>query len=328
MFDLITIGGATRDVFFMTGEAMVVNDLRRHQKLIAFEYGSKIIPEEAKFTYGGGAFNIAVASAKMGLRVSSVMNIGSEGTGSLVIKDLAAVGVNTDHIVRDHKHHTAMSIIVGMPGEDHTMFLYRGANNYLKIHDWRPLRCKWLYLSSLTGESADIIPELFSFARAHNVHVAWNPGSEQLNGGYDDLSSYLEETAVLILNRDEAVKLASSKDKSLAKADEKKLLAELQKMTGGIVIVTDGANGSYLNDGNKEYHEPAAGGEVVETTGAGDAYGATFVAAHILGYGPKYGMKLAAANSGNVVRYIGAQEGLMTFDELSAKIDSKVLPEL
>jgi ribokinase len=323
MFDIITIGGASRDVFFMTSKGRVINDLRHHSKLIAFDYGSKIIPEEARFTYGGGALNTAVACAKMELRVSTVMNIGAEGTGSLVIKDLANVGVNTDHVVRDHAHHTAMSIIVGLPGEDHTMFLYRGSNNNLTIRDWRPLRAKWFFLSSLTGESVDVIPELFSYARAHNIKVAWNPGSEQLAGGYDDLSSYLEETAILIVNREEARQLVASKDKSLSGADEKKILSVLHQMTGGTVVMTDGPNGSYLADGKKEYHEAARADKVVETTGAGDAYGATFVSAIIKGYGNKYAMKLASLNSGSVVGRIGAQEGLLTFAELSSKIESK-----
>jgi sugar/nucleoside kinase (ribokinase family) len=58
----------------------------------------------------------------------------------------------------------------------------------------------------------------------------------------------------------------------------------------------------------------------VETTGAGDSFGSTFVAARIKGYGTKYSMKLAAENAAGVVGQLGAQNGLMTFEELRAKI--------
>ena len=326
MFDIITIGGATRDAFFMTNKGKIINDLHHHSKLLAFDYGAKIIPEDTTFTYGGGALNTAIACAKMGLNVSTVMNVGSEGTGTVIVKDLASAGVNVDHIMRDHKNHTAMSVIVGIPGSDHMMFLYRGANDNLEIRDWRPLRTKWFYLSSLTGESVDIIPELFSFAKAHGVKVAWNPGSEQLLGGYDDLSSYLEETDILILNRDEALQLALSKNKNLKNFDDKNILEILSGMTRGIIIITDGEQGSYLANGKKSYYQEAIAEKVLETTGAGDAYGATFVAAHLLGYGDKYAMKLAAINSGSVVEHLGAQEGLMTFAELRAKIDGNDMP--
>jgi ribokinase len=322
MFDIITIGGASRDVFFMTEEAKLINDLKHHQKLIAFDYGAKIIPEECEFTYGGGALNSAVCCAKIGLKVATVMNIGSEGTGSLVVKDLEADGVSTEFITRDHVNHTAMSIIVSLPNEDHTMFLYRGSNNFLKVHDWRPMRTKWFYLSSLTGESADLIPELFSYARAHDIKIAWNPGCDQLAGGYEDLSSYLEETDVLILNREEAEQLVLSKNKKTRVRDEKILLHEIKQMIRGLVVVTNGEEGSYVTDGERDFFEPAHSVEVLETTGAGDAYGATFVAVHMMGYGLKYAMKMAAQNAASVVRYIGAQKGLLTFSILSAIIDS------
>ncbi len=231
-------------------------------------------------------------------------------------------GVNTEHVVRSHTGHTAMSMIISVPGEDHTMFLYRGASDSLEIHDWRPLKAKWFYVASLTGQSADLIPEIFSYARAHGIKVAWNPGSEQLKGGYEDLSSYLEETAVLSLNREEAESLIRSRKEKVDLRDEKFLLRELYSMTNGIVIVTDGPNGSYATDGKRDYFVPSSSHQPVETTGAGDAYGSTFVAMKILGYGTGFSMKAAAYNAGSVVEQIGAQDGLLTFAELSAKIES------
>jgi len=320
-FDVITIGGASRDVFFVTDEGMVINNLAKHQKLLAFEYGSKIIPKESKFTYGGGGLNAAISLVKLGLKVATVINVGAEGTGTLIVDDLHNYGVHTEFVGRDYTNHTAMSIIVSLPKEDHTAFLYRGANDFLRIHDWRPLRTKWFYVTSLTGESSDILPELFSYARAHDTNIAWNPGKEQLNGGYEDLSSFLEETDILLLNRSEAECLVRSRKPRCRVSDEKVLLKELFDMTKGIVVVTDGENGSYMIDEKNDYYQPAVGKEVVETTGSGDAYGSTFLAVYTLGYGKKHAMKMAAMNAGNVIRYIGAQDGLMTFSDLSAKIE-------
>jgi sugar/nucleoside kinase (ribokinase family) len=200
------------------------------------------------------------------------------------------------------------------------MFLYRGANDFLTVQDWRPLKTSWFYLSSLTGESAEIIPELFSYARAHGIKVAWNPGSDQLQGGYEDLSSYLELTDILTLNRREATSLVLSRNNRTKVNDEKELLAALHEMTGGIVVVTDSENGSYVTDGRTDYYEPKVSAELVESTGAGDAYGSTFVACHLLGYGIKAAMKMAAENAASVISYVGAQKGLMTIEQLRDKI--------
>lgn len=322
MFDIITIGGVSRDVFFLTHEGKVINDLKRHQKVIAFQYGSKIIPDETEFAHGGGGANSAISLSKLGLHTAVILNIGLEGTGSLVMRDLDEAGVSCQHVTRDKDHHTALSMIVSVDGGDHTMFLYRGSNNYLSVEDWRNIHTKWFYIASLTGESAELIPEIFSYARAHNIKVAWNPGSEQLVGGYHDIASYLEDTDILIMNKDEACSLLRSKKSKVDFSDDKAVLIELDKLTSGIVVVTDGERGSFVSNGKKVHHEPAHKAKVIETTGAGDAYGSTFVAFIIKGYGVKHAMKHAAENAANVVSYIGAQKGLMTFSQLSARIDS------
>jgi len=324
VFDCVTIGGASRDVFFMTDKGRVIHDPNSSKKkLVAFGFGSKIIPESTEFSYGGGGANVAVCLARLGLKVSTVLSIGAEGTGSLLVDDLETAGVDTTHVMRNREYHTALSMIVGIPGKDHTMFLYRGANNHMAIRDWRSIKTKWFYLSSLTGDSADMIPELFAYASAHNICIAWNPGSEQLEQGYRDLSDYLEITDILILNRDEAMKLVLSKNNRSNTHDMKHLLGALADMTKGIIVVTDGDNGSYVYDQNEIYHQPAYDAEVIETTGAGDAYGATFLAARFLGCGISFSMKMAAHNSASVIENVGAQEGLMNFDTLRAKIESE-----
>jgi len=327
MFDVITIGGVSRDVFFLTDEGSVINDLKHHQKLIAFEYGSKIIPKETEFTYGGGGANTAISFARMGLHVATIMNIGEEGTGSLVLHELEEAGVSPEHITRDRKNHTALSVIVSVEDDDHTMFLYRGSNNYMHVDDWREVHAKWFFISSLTGESIELIPEIFSYARAHNIQIAWNPGSEQLAGGFTDIASYLTETDVLMMNKDEACNLLRSKEGQISCYDAKVIASKLKELTNGIAVVTDSGLGSYLADEKGVYHEPAHSAKVVETTGAGDAYGSTLVAGIIKGYGHKFAMKLAAENAANVVGYLGAQKGLMTFAELSARIDTGMTNE-
>ena len=324
MFDFITIGGASRDVFFMTSKGKVVkNPYAPTKKLVAFDYGSKIIPETTEFTYGGGGANSALCFEHLGLETSVVISVGAEGTGSLLIHDLESAGVDCHFVVRNHEHHTALSMIVGIPGRDHTMFLYRGANNHLTVDNWRGFKTKWFYLASLTGTSAELIPELFTYASAHNICIAWNPGSEQLEGGYADLKRFLEITDVLILNRDEAMKLILSKNNRLKVHDMKSLLEEMGAVTKGIIVVTDGSNGSYVYDHHKIYSHFAYKVKVVETTGSGDAYGATFVAVRFLGCSIEFSMKMAAYNAASVIKNVGAQKGLMNFDSIRAKIENE-----
>lgn len=317
MFDVISIGGATRDVFFTTEEGKVVNDKRSLSgKMLAFEYGAKIVPEGSYFSYGGGAANTSSCFAKLGLRTGVKINIGSEGTGSLIHKALREKGVNTLLVERDKELHTALSIIISDNG-DHTMFLYRGANNNLKIKKWNRLRrTKWLYVSSLTGKSCENLDGIRSIVEEGKVNLAWNPGSQQLDTGYKGMKKVLKVTSILILNKAEARELVHSECKKKCEDDEV-LLKKLKSYGPQIVVITKGVKGSLAYDGDNVYKVRAEKTETVESTGAGDAYGSTFVGSIILGNDIKSAMKYASLNSASVVSQMGAQEGLMTFKELN-----------
>lgn len=338
MFDVITIGGATRDVFFKTDEGVILSPsslpttlkLRgikklggtssNSGKLLAFEYGAKIVPEDAYFSYGGGGMNTAVSFAKLGLNVAAKINIGAEGTGSLIHKILKANKVNITLVERDQKSHTALSVIVSS-NSDHTMFLYRGANDDLKVKDWSKLKnTKWLYVSSLTGNSEKILAKLSDIISKNGVKFAWNPGSKQLEKGYRYMKLLLKNTSVLILNKAEATELVLSKNKNL-KTDDKNLLFEIIAMGPEIAVITKDGEGSMATDGVQDYYQKSLAAKVKETTGAGDSYGSTFVAGIIKGYNIVESMALASKNAASVVSKVGAQEGLLSFKELSSTLN-------
>ena len=56
----------------------------------------------------------------------------------------------------------------------------------------------------------------------------------------------------------------------------------LTKIKKGIRIITDGKDGVHLYDGKNYYHAEPHKIKVVETTGAGDAFGSSFLAGYLL----------------------------------------------
>jgi len=313
MFDIITIGGATRDVFFKTNEGKIISDKNIPSgRMLGFEYGAKIVPDDTYFSYGGGGMNTAVSFAKLGLKVAAKVNIGSEGTGSLIHKILKEKKVNTGLVARDKNLHTALSIIISDDG-DRTMFLYRGANDNLEIKNWSVLKnTGWLYISSLTGNSENILGKIPDFVLKNKIKLAWNPGSLQLERGYNYMKKLLKTSSILILNEAEAKELLQSKNRNI-KTSDSILLAEIKKMGPEIVVVTKGGKGSYATDGNQNYREKALSAKVMET----------FVAGIIMGRGISEAMKLAAKNAASVVSKVGAQEGLLTIRELKSKNEKR-----
>lgn len=317
MYDVITFGGATRDIFFKTSDGVILpNPKDDKEKMLGFKYGQKIITDNAHFSFGGGAFNSAVSMAKLGLNVAVCINIGRDESAHSIVERLRELGVNTSFVTTDPENHTAMSLILVDKGE-HIAILHRGANNFLNIKDRDKMKeAKWFYITSLTGQSHMILPEIIQFASKYKIKVAFNPGSVQLKSGFNGLKNILKETEILVLNKEEAEELYCSEN--ICKIlDEKALVLSLLKMGPKSVVITDGKNGSYYGDADHIYYEEAfANGREIDTTGAGDAFGSAFLTSIVKGFGKKEALKVASVDAASVVSKVGAQSGLLSMAEI------------
>jgi ribokinase len=85
-----------------------------------------------------------------------------------------------------------------------------------------------------------------------------------------------------------------------------------------IAVVTDGPNGAFVCDGTDTWFMPVYPDPKppYERTGAGDAFASTFVAALDIGKTPAEAIQWAPINSMSVVQKVGAQEGLLTREQL------------
>lgn len=323
MYDVITFGGATRDIFVKTSSGLIFpNPEDEKEKIMAFNYGQKIISDDAYFSFGGGAFNTAVNFRKMGLNTGICINIGVDESAHSIIKKLQEDGIDTSLITVDDNNHTALSIII-MDRKDHIAILHRGANNYLSISNPEKIKnAKWFYISSLTGLSAEILPELIRIADKNNIKVAINPGSKQLNSDHSKLCSILDKVELIILNREEAEELVCNEESCEIIEDNKVLLHKVQKLGPKRVIITEGAKGSYYGDNKIVHFEHAFKKEraTIDTTGAGDAFGSTFVACIIRGMDVPMAQKAAAINASEITQCIGAQECLLTYKQIEDKL--------
>ncbi len=332
-YDLLTIGGATCDIIFFTDEGILIENKKDplREKLLAFEYGAKIRVKEAYFTSGGGACNTAVCFSRLGLKVAPIIRIGNDKNSQIVLENLKKEKIDLKFVQIDKKLSTGFSFIAAIHKEkDHVAFLYRGANDNLQLPAFFP-DTNWIYISSLGGNNwSNILRKSFNLKKTNpSLKIAWNPGSLQLQRGYKGLIKYLKNTDVLILNEDETTELILSfvqrMDFSLEKKSRiKKILymAETIYQWGpNLVVITCGAKGAYVYDGKILHYSPSLKRKRLETTGAGDAFGSSFVAGLILYKNKiKKALKLAIFNSSSVISEIGAQKGLQRKREIKKEI--------
>ncbi len=330
-FDVVTIGGATRDIMFFTDAGVIVSnpgDILR-QKLVGYEYGAKIKPNDIHFVLGGGGCNTAINFARLGLKTATFLRLGLDRDGDTIQAELSNGRVNTQFIERDSSEGTGFSFIaIHEPSREHTAFLYRGANNQMKMTqaELRRARAKWFYVSSLAGKNwAVTLKNLVKYLGTEKkTKLAWNPGSTQIKKGKRALAPLLKYTDTFIVNKDEAIELVLSESKAKGQTSIWKLAKTLQGWGPRRVVITHGSRGAYVFDGENKYYEKAITRVEKDTTGAGDAFGSTFIAGLILFRGNvKRALRSAIVNSSSVVGQVGAQNGLLSRSSLLDSVKKK-----
>lgn len=309
MYDVVTFGQATLDVYLMSKKFTIVRDSRFITGYVeCFAFGTKIELDDILFEVGGGATNTAVTFSRQGLATSIVSKIGSDYAAEEILSSLKRHGISTQHLVLANGRSGYDTIFLGPRGE-RTILVYRGVAPTLTVKEvpWHRIRSRWLYVSSLGG-NLPLLRSILQFAKKRKNRVAFNPGAAELNHGVRTLRPLLRSVDVLIMNREEAARLTST-----PLSNERKIACSLDAICDGIVVVTEGERGSWVCDGKIVRKIRITPVKAVDTTGAGDAYGSGFVAGLIKRPGDfNYALRLASINAASEVQQIGAKNGLIT----------------
>ena len=322
MFDVITIGTATRDVFVRGASFKVLKD-PVHLKKIGFKtgeaeclaLGSKIEIEKPVLTLGGGAANAAVTFSRQGFRTAALVKIGNDEIGKEVIAALKQEKIKPLAAI-DEKIGTAYSTILLAPGGERTVLVYRGASSDFREKEipMRKLKCRWAYISPGTI-SIPLTQNVVSHLKKIGAKVAMNLSKHYLDAGVAKLRQILRSLDVVVVNREEASYLTG-----IDYGKEKAIFGKFDELVPGIAVMTDGRNGASISDGKYIYRAgifPEK--ELIDRTGAGDAFGSGFVAGMMRKRDVCFALRLAAANSTSVVEQVGAEEGILRKEDFKKK---------
>jgi len=319
MFDIITFGSATQDIYLESKKFLpVLSKEFATGKGICLSLGSKIEVEGVFLTSGGGGTNTAATFASQGFKVAYCGMVGDDNFGELVINDLKKYNVDTNLIKKTKKMSTNISVLLMQPGSDRTILVYRGASDLLARGDipWDKIKkAKWFYLAPFAGKLTEATEELIGFAKKNKIKVAFNPGYNQLTFPEPVLQKILKEIDVLILNREEASLLTK-----IPYQKEEEVFKKIDQLTPGIAIMTKGGEGATVSDGKHLYYAKSLGMKLVDGTGAGDAFGSGFVSGLIQKNDVIYAIQLAMANSSFAITKLGAKEGILRKNQPWPKI--------
>ena len=305
-FDVVTVGGATVDVFIETAEKELKKDISHRD--VCYMVGEKILVPSMKVDTGGGGTNTAVAFSKLGLKTGFIGKIGKDMIGKNILSVLGKEKVK--FLGSTGNGESGYSVILMHLPKDRTILTFKGINDQLSTRDvkWSGLKAKWIYFSSLMGQSFATSKKIVSYAKKHKIRWAFNPSMYMAEKGLTYLKPMINGCDVLIMNKEEAQALLKSS------IDIPALLKKLAKYAK-IPIITDGPKGAYAYFDGVMYHNIPYNVKVVETTGAGDAFASGVVAGLMLKKDLEFALRLGQAESESKIQHLGAKNGLLSRNE-------------
>lgn len=311
-FDLITIGDSTIDTFIKIHDATVECDINHRDCKICISYGSKIPVDAIAHGVAGNAANVAVGVSRLDLKTAIYTNLGDDEHGRTIRATLEQERVDPDYIKVNPGKESNLSVVLTFKGE-RTIFVYHQDWHY-QLPNLEP--CAWVYLTSLaeTFTNSNIINEVASYVGKAGAKLAFGPGTFQLKADVKKYPKLLEKCAVLFVNMEEAKQILEIDPQETLEVRD--ILSKLLFLGPKIVVVTDGANGSYATDGQKYLKAGIFPTQLIEKTGAGDGYASGFLAALFYIEPIEEAMIWGTINASHVISVVGPQRGLMTKDEL------------
>jgi ribokinase len=263
---------------------------------------------------GGKGANQAAAAALLGASVAFLGRIGDDGFGGPLIRSLADKGVDTTLVQEAPDFSTGAAFITVTPDGENAITVAPGANRRLTTEDVDDAS-ESIEEAKVLVAQMEIPPEVVLRA----VEVAAASGTRvliNLAPPFEVPRVLLEKLDPLVINEHEAAFLLGERVEGVDGALD--AAPRLLALGPGSVVVTLGEDGAVFSDGESAQHLTAPNVEVVDTTGAGDAFVGA-LAARLAADAPlKDAVAYAVRAGAAAVTEAGAQGALPTPDVVEA----------
>jgi ribokinase len=257
VFDLVTAGEAFDDLIFYALDRMPGG-------------GEELKTQSFSRSPGGGAIITAIAAARLGLRCAVISALSPEAVQRL--RDERVFVRN----VRRPDEPSAITVALSTR-RDRRFLTFNGVNDRLpaRIRDLLPrVRGRHVHLAFFPQPCRPWIT-LVRALRRRGVTSSWDFGWNPSLVRDPEFGALAASVDYLFLNRDEAL-LYSARTRLTDALDRWRRASRL-------VVIKLGAAGSRIVGGGVNLRAAAARARVVDTTGAGDAFNAGFLAARLCG---------------------------------------------
>ncbi len=260
---------------------------------------------------GGSASNFAVGIARQGLRSGFFGFVGADREGNFLIQELSREGIDTSKVARLAQVKTGFAFLVTTTTGEHVSLAYRGANSHLtpeRVDIPYLSQSRMVHFSSVTREMLLHSPSICAKAQ---VKLSIDPGQDALEGSTSETLEALSHADYVFLNRREYYDL-------LHEHPTPPSVTDFGKTRQGIMSIQLGEEGSIVYDGETTHQIAAFPTTIVDSTGAGDAYTSSFIAATLKGFPPKAAGIYANATAALKCQGKGARGAIPRSDQVQA----------
>ena len=280
--------------------------------------GELIATEDFLLQPGGCAANTAIALDRLGVHAAVCGRVGDDLLGDFVERDLRSRGLDTSGVRHTEGYGTSKTVIVPVVGEDRRFIHTFGANATLTAADIDPAAleaAEVLYVGGyliLPSLREDELAERLRDARARGTTIVLDvavPAGQKLAA--DAARMLLPLADYFVPNVDEAFALTGE-------SDPRRQAEIFVEHGANTVVIKLGDHGAYVRSGDESFEVVAPPVDVVEPSGAGDAFAAGLMLGILEGWELERSVRFASVIGGSACTALGCWAGVFTRAEAEA----------
>lgn len=278
---------------------------------------------------GGAPMNVAITIHRLQGKIVPLAQVGNDFFGKLLKDALVQEGLNTSYIKTDNHHKTSLAFVsIDTLGERDFMF-YRNpsADQYFTLthEEIKAIDYDIVHFGSvglLDYPLRETTDALIQFAHERQKIVSFDVNVrlmlvENEKKYKEDMLLYIKKSHLVKCSHEELIYL-NGKENSI-----EEMVSQLFDLEHQMVIVTKGSEGVQLHYKEDIFHQEAYIVDVVDTTGAGDAFMGSFLWSLSKQEQPfvytewiQQALKISAFVSSRVITKKGATEGIPYYKEI------------
>lgn len=304
--DVIVAGLAVADVI---GRPVDLKNLPKRGAL-------KLI-DSITLTTGGNVSNVGIDLAKLGFKVGAITRVGNDSIGRFVIQHYRTFGIDTEGVIVDAKAQTSATMVSVDSDGERTFLHTRGCMKHFRASDvlaHLPLLQKAHILAfgylGLLPETEREFKYLFGTLKQKTSLKIFLDSAASPRVTPAALKGYLPFVDYFVPSYEEAAGITGY--------ETPEAIVDYLLRSGAphVVGVKLGGQGCYISDGRRSAYVKAwRVKNVVDATGAGDAFVAGFIAGTLRGLDPFEAARVANAVAASCVSAVGASTAINALGE-------------